>query len=58
MHHGETKFTAGFWGWLQDSLIPDFRVFSCLPGASRGDAQPGAHWLPSCSSFLFTERVL
>lgn len=31
IHWDEAKFTAGFWGWLQDSLILNFRGFSCLP---------------------------
>lgn len=31
IHYNETEFTAGFWGWLQDSLILDFCVLSCRP---------------------------
>lgn len=58
IHRCETKFTSGFWGWLRDSLIPDFRVFSCLPESSRDDAQPGAHWLPSLQQLLIYRACL
>lgn len=34
IHWDEAKFTAGFWGWLQDSLILNSCGFSCpLPRA-------------------------
>ena len=31
IHWDEAKFTAGFLGWLQDSLILNFRGLPCLP---------------------------
>lgn len=48
IHCDETKFTAGFWGWLQDSLIPRTSTHSPArrPEFSQIVLQPRAHRLP------------
>lgn len=59
IHWDETKFTASFWGWLQDTVILTSMLSPAfLPESSQIALQPGDHWLPPQSSLLFTEIVL
>lgn len=58
-HWDETKFTASFWGWLQDAVILTSMLSPAfLPESSQTALQPGHHWLPPRSSLLFSELVL
>ena len=57
IHWDEAKFTAGFWGWLQDSLILNFRGFSCPPPRALVDRAAARGTLASTPVFVLQKMV-
>ena len=55
IHWDEAKFTAGFWGWLQDCLILNFLGLSCPPPRALMDCAAARGTLVSTPEFILQQ---